>query len=62
MAVHEVLPEEYDDLDQKLEKELPLSIHVGTGPFPVDEEEAPVDREDGVGGQLAGLLCLTYRG
>nr|XP_011413432.2 glycine N-acyltransferase isoform X1 [Crassostrea gigas] len=27
MAVHEVLPEEYDDLDQKLEKELPLSIH-----------------------------------
>lgn len=29
MAVHEVLPEEYDDLDQRLEKELPLSIHVG---------------------------------
>uniref|UniRef100_K1PZ77 Glycine N-acyltransferase-like protein n=1 Tax=Magallana gigas TaxID=29159 RepID=K1PZ77_MAGGI len=26
MAVREVLPEEYDDLDQKLEKELPLSI------------------------------------
>eukprot|EP00105_Crassostrea_gigas_P034582 XP_019918730.1 PREDICTED: glycine N-acyltransferase isoform X5 [Crassostrea gigas] len=26
MAVREVLPEEYDELDQKLEKELPLSI------------------------------------
>uniref|UniRef100_A0A8W8HPZ6 Glycine N-acyltransferase-like protein n=1 Tax=Magallana gigas TaxID=29159 RepID=A0A8W8HPZ6_MAGGI len=26
MAVREVLPEVYDDLDQKLEKELPLSI------------------------------------
>lgn len=29
MAVREVLPEEYDELDQKLEKELPLSILVG---------------------------------
>uniref|UniRef100_K1QEI6 Uncharacterized protein n=1 Tax=Magallana gigas TaxID=29159 RepID=K1QEI6_MAGGI len=26
MAVREVLPEEYDELDQRLEKELPLSI------------------------------------
>lgn len=41
---------------------MPLFFIEGTGPFPVDEEEAPVDREDGVGGQLAGLLCLTYRG
>lgn len=28
MAVREVLPEEYDELDQRLEKELPLSICV----------------------------------
>lgn len=34
----------------------------GTGPLPVDEEEAPVEREDGVGGQLAGLFCPSYRG
>lgn len=29
MAVREVLPGEYDELDQKLEQGLPLSIFVG---------------------------------
>lgn len=37
MAVREVLPEEYDELDQKLEKELPLSICVGLFNFKVSE-------------------------
>lgn len=32
----------------------------GTGPFPVNEEGTPADREDDVGGQLAELLCSCY--
>lgn len=44
----------------RLRKKSTLFSIEGAGPFPVDEEEAPIDREDSVGGQLAGLLCPCY--